>query len=65
MPDRRRLHFGLHTGIMKERFGRNILTVGGLTGISRILGYIRDMVTAWLLGATGLADAFFIALQDP
>jgi putative peptidoglycan lipid II flippase len=50
---------------MKERFGRNILTVGGLTGISRILGYIRDMVTAWLLGATGLADAFFIAYRIP
>jgi putative peptidoglycan lipid II flippase len=50
---------------VKERLGRNIITVGGLTGISRILGYIRDMVTAWLLGATGLADAFFIAYRIP
>ena len=50
---------------MKDRFSRHVVTVGGLTGISRILGFVRDMVTAWLLGAGPLADAFFVAFRIP
>lgn len=50
---------------MKDRFSRHIATVGGLTGISRILGLVREMVTAWLLGAGPLADAFFVAQRIP
>ncbi len=40
-------------------------TVGGLTGISRVLGFIRDILTAAILGAGPIADAFFIALKLP
>ena len=40
-------------------------TVGGLTGISRILGFIRDVMTAIILGAGPVADAFIIALKLP
>lgn len=40
-------------------------TVGGLTGISRILGFIRDVMTAAILGAGPIADAFIVALKLP
>lgn len=40
-------------------------TVAGLTGISRILGFIRDIMTAAILGAGPVADAFIVALKLP
>lgn len=40
-------------------------TVAGLTGISRILGFLRDILTAAILGAGPIADAFFVALKLP
>ncbi len=40
-------------------------TVGGLTGVSRIAGFIRDILTAAFLGAGPVADAFFVALKLP
>lgn len=40
-------------------------TVGGLTGVSRIVGFIRDVMTAYFLGAGPIADAFVIALKLP
>lgn len=40
-------------------------TVAGLTGLSRIAGFIRDIMTASLLGAGPMADAFFVALKLP
>ncbi|WP_448187431.1 murein biosynthesis integral membrane protein MurJ [Azospirillum sp. sgz301742] len=44
---------------------RNILSVGGLTLVSRVLGFLRDILTAALLGAGPVADAFFVALRLP
>ncbi len=35
------------------------------TLISRILGYIRDMIVAGYFGATGTADAFYVASRIP
>ena len=40
-------------------------TVAGLTGVSRILGFTRDILTAAILGAGPVADAFFVALKLP
>lgn len=40
-------------------------TVAGLTGVSRILGFVRDILTAAVLGAGPIADAFFVALKLP
>jgi putative peptidoglycan lipid II flippase len=40
-------------------------TVAGMTFLSRILGFIRDVMTATILGAGPLADAFFVALKLP
>lgn len=40
-------------------------TIGGLTAVSRVLGFARDILTAAVLGAGPLADAFFVALRLP
>ena len=42
-----------------------ILTVGGLTLVSRISGFLRDIFLAAVLGAGPVADAFFVALRLP
>jgi putative peptidoglycan lipid II flippase len=42
-----------------------ILTVGGWTLASRILGFLRDILIAALLGAGPIADAFFVANKLP
>jgi len=44
---------------------RSILTVGGWTLASRVLGFLRDMLIAAKLGAGPVADAFFVALKLP
>jgi len=46
-------------------FYKAIITVGGLTLGSRIMGFIRDILTAAVLGAGPVADAFFVALKLP
>jgi putative peptidoglycan lipid II flippase len=42
-----------------------IFTVGGLTLVSRVTGFFRDVVLAAVLGAGPVADAFFVALRLP
>jgi putative peptidoglycan lipid II flippase len=42
-----------------------ILTVGGITLLSRATGFLRDIVLAAVLGAGPVADAFFVALRLP
>lgn len=42
-----------------------ILTVGGFTLLSRITGFVRDIILAAVLGAGPAADAFFVALRLP
>lgn len=42
-----------------------ILTVGGFTLLSRITGFLRDIMLAAILGAGPMADAFFVALRLP
>jgi putative peptidoglycan lipid II flippase len=44
---------------------RAITTVGGYTLISRVLGFIRDMLLAAILGAGAAADAFVVAFKLP
>lgn len=39
--------------------------VGGATFVSRILGFVRDVVVAWFFGAGLAADAFFVAFRIP
>jgi putative peptidoglycan lipid II flippase len=42
-----------------------IFTVGGLTLLSRLTGFLRDIMLAAVLGAGPIADAFFVALRLP
>lgn len=44
---------------------RSVATVGGYTGISRILGFVRDILIANVVGASPVADAFFAAFRLP
>ena len=44
---------------------KGVLTVGGWTMASRVLGFARDMLIASRLGAGPMADAFFVALKLP
>lgn len=44
---------------------RRIFTVGGLTLLSRLTGFGRDVLLAAILGAGPVADAFFVALRLP
>jgi len=44
---------------------RGIVTVGGWTMVSRMLGFMRDIFIAQELGTGLVADAFFVALKLP
>lgn len=44
---------------------RAAATVGGLTMLSRILGFLRDILIAAVLGVGVWADAFFVAFKLP
>jgi len=49
----------------KSSVFRAAAKVGSWTMLSRILGFIRDIFIARLLGASPLADAFFVAFKLP
>jgi putative peptidoglycan lipid II flippase len=42
-----------------------ILTVGGYTLLSRLTGFMRDIMLAAIIGAGPVADAFFVAFRLP
>ena len=44
---------------------RAATTVGGYTMVSRLLGFARDILIAFALGAGPVADAFFVAFKLP
>lgn len=44
---------------------RSFATVGGMTLMSRVLGFVRDMLIAGVLGTGIVADAFFVAFRFP
>lgn len=44
---------------------RSLLSVGGFTLLSRITGFMRDMIMAYVMGAGPLSDAFFVAFRLP
>src|SRR6056297_3382685 len=49
----------------KTKFTKAAGVIGIATLASRILGFIRDMVIAWLFGAGLVSDAFFVAFRIP
>jgi putative peptidoglycan lipid II flippase len=44
---------------------KSTVTVGSATILSRILGFVRDVVLAKMFGASGETDAFFLAFRIP
>lgn len=52
---------------IKPRAGllRSSVITGSMTMMSRVLGLVRDLVMAHILGAGGAADAFFLAFKIP
>jgi putative peptidoglycan lipid II flippase len=44
---------------------KSTLTVGAATLLSRIMGFVRDVVLAKMFGASGETDAFFLAFRIP
>ncbi len=44
---------------------KNVGTIGGLTAVSRVFGFMRDILLARVLGAGGVADAWQLAFQFP
>ena len=47
------------------KLGKHIFGVGAMTGISRIFGFIRDMLIARVLGAGRMSDIFLAAFKLP
>lgn len=48
-----------------HKIAKAAAVIGGATFISRILGFIRDMVVANGFGASAAADAFYVAYRIP
>jgi len=44
---------------------RGFATVGGMTVVSRVLGFVRDVLIAAVLGASSVTDAFFVGFRVP
>ncbi len=49
----------------KGRIARSAGVISLATFISRILGYVKDMILARYFGATGISDTFFVAFRIP
>jgi putative peptidoglycan lipid II flippase len=50
---------------MSKALVKSTSAVAGMTMISRVFGFIRDMVTAHFFGASLFSDAFFVAFRIP
>lgn len=50
---------------MSKNLVKSTSAVAGMTMISRVFGFIRDMVTAQIFGASLFSDAFFVAFRIP
>src|SRR6201987_1051164 len=48
-----------------ERMIERILTVGGWTLVSRLTGFLRDILMAAILGGGPVTDAFLVAFRLP
>ena len=50
---------------IQQKIAKAASIVGGATLLSRIFGFIRDMIVAQLFGAGTATDAFFVAFRIP
>ncbi len=49
----------------QEKVTKAAAVMGATTLLSRIVGFVRDMVVAWAFGAGMVADAFYVAYRVP
>lgn len=49
----------------KKNMARATLIVAILGILSKIMGFMREQLIAWFFGATGLTDAYLVALAIP
>jgi putative peptidoglycan lipid II flippase len=47
------------------KLAASIAKVGSNTLLSRVLGFVRDLLIARLFGASAATDAFFVAFKVP
>jgi putative peptidoglycan lipid II flippase len=52
-------------GLIVASLGASAVKVGGTTLLSRVLGFVRDLIIARLFGADAGTDAFFVAFKIP
>lgn len=52
------------TSLSKQLY-KSTAIVGGMSMISRIMGFVRDMLFANIFGVTAATDAFFVAFKIP
>lgn len=50
---------------MSRQLFKSTVVVGSMTLISRILGFVRDMLIAHIFGVDSATDAFFVAFKIP
>lgn len=50
---------------MSKQLFKSTVMVGSMTLISRILGFVRDMLIAHIFGVNSATDAFFVAFKIP
>ena len=52
---------------MSRKFAKSFMTVSGMTMLSRVLGFVRQILLAGVIGAGGspVADAFWAAFRLP
>lgn len=48
-----------------RNIAKNAAVIAGATLLSRVLGFVRDVIVAFALGAGLFADAFFVAFRIP
>ncbi len=48
-----------------RRLARSTAVFSGATAVSRVLGLVREMVSAYFFGVSGLINAFTVAIQIP
>lgn len=49
----------------RRRIARSTAVFSAATAVSRVLGLVREMVSAYFFGVTGLINAFTVAIQIP
>ena len=53
-------NFRVEKNILSKRLLKSSIVVSSMTLLSRVLGLVRDVVIAHLIGAGAAADVFFI-----